>query len=246
MSGMGWAMSVPTTGPVVLPLSEAFGPTYQGEGPATGRRCYFVRLGLCNLACEWCDTPYTWDTTRYDVAAECPDTPVAAILTRLEALGARPGELVVLSGGEPLMHHPRLPHLLDGPYEWHVETNGTIPPPPWWGELVTHTTVSPKLITADPARKRLKPRALTGWAQYARDGAAVFKVVVKTPEDVAAAAALGDTYGVPRAAVWVMPEGTTPTAVLEGHRTIIDAALEHGVSTTTRLHTLLWGEKRGH
>lgn len=234
------------SGATLLPLSEVFGPTYQGEGPATGRRCWFVRLGLCNLACEWCDTPYTWDTTRYDVAAECPDTPVSAILVRLEELGAGPDDLVVLSGGEPLMHHTKLRELLASPYEWHVETNGTIPPPDWWTDYVTHTSVSPKLITADPERKRIKPRALAGWAELAHEGRACFKVVVQTPGDVEAAACFADDFGVDRSDLWVMPEGTTPDAVLAGHRAIIDAALEHGVSTTTRLHTLLWGEKRGH
>src|SRR5262245_52198924 len=53
-----------------LVVSEVFGPTWQGEGPSIGRRCGFVRLGRCNLACTWCDTPYTWDWERYDPAKE--------------------------------------------------------------------------------------------------------------------------------------------------------------------------------
>ena len=32
----------------------------QGEGPSQGKPCAFVRLSRCNLACRWCDTPYTW------------------------------------------------------------------------------------------------------------------------------------------------------------------------------------------
>ena len=44
-----------------LTVSEIFGPTFQGEGPFTGRAAVFLRLGRCNLDCKWCDTPYTWD-----------------------------------------------------------------------------------------------------------------------------------------------------------------------------------------
>src|SRR5690625_5516627 len=65
-------------------LNAVFGPTYQGEGPHTGTRCHFIRLGRCQLSCAWCDTPDTWDHTRYDVAAENPWTPVEDILTRSE------------------------------------------------------------------------------------------------------------------------------------------------------------------
>ena len=42
--------------PEELVVSEIFGPTWQGEGPSLGRRCGFVRLGRCNLACTFCDT----------------------------------------------------------------------------------------------------------------------------------------------------------------------------------------------
>lgn len=241
----GYAQATePTT--TTLPVSEVFGPTFQGEGPHAGRACKFLRLGLCNLACEWCDTPYTWDTTRYDVAAECPDTSVAEILARLYAIET---PLVIVSGGEPLMHHRKLPELIySAPqtWEWHLETNGTIPPPVWVPHLITHTTVSPKVATADPEKKRLKPRALEAWTHLAHAGEAAFKFVVRDPSDLAAVDRVVGTYDIPLEAVWVMPEGVTSDAVLATHRAIADSVLERGYSTTTRLHTLLWGAERGH
>ena len=30
----------------------------------------FLRLGICNLACDWCDTKYTWDWANYDYTKE--------------------------------------------------------------------------------------------------------------------------------------------------------------------------------
>ena len=41
----------------------------QGEGVTCGQPSVFVRLALCNLACSWCDTKYTWDWTAYDLKA---------------------------------------------------------------------------------------------------------------------------------------------------------------------------------
>lgn len=50
--------------PLVLATVESGEPeifaSIQGEGASAGRACTFVRLSRCNLACEWCDTAYTW------------------------------------------------------------------------------------------------------------------------------------------------------------------------------------------
>lgn len=226
-----------------LPVSEVFGPTFQGEGPYTGRVCSFVRLGHCNLSCEWCDTPYTWDRTRFDVDAECPPTDVADIGRKLEQHGT---SLVVVSGGEPLIHHHKLEQLFALDFDFHVETNGTIPPPAYWTSDVQHTTVSPKIGTGDPAKRRIREGALGKWAQLAQMDAAAFKFVVTSVHYLLVVDELVRRFEIPPSQVWIMPEGTTPDAVLAHHRQLADLTLERGYNTTTRLHTLLWGDERGH
>jgi organic radical activating enzyme len=225
-------------------VSEVFGPTFQGEGPFTGQRCSFLRLGLCNLTCEWCDTPFTWDRTRYNLEQENPPRTVGAILDELARLGP---ELVVVSGGEPLIHLRQLYTLFrHGAFRWHVETNGTISPPLWWDLHVEHTSVSPKINTRDPVKRRLKSRALAQWADRAALGHACFKFVCKTPADLEVVDGLVEKYGIPGSAVWIMPEGVTVMGVLRHHRRLAPHILERGYHTTTRLHTLLWGNERGH
>ncbi|MER7115439.1 7-carboxy-7-deazaguanine synthase QueE [Saccharomonospora azurea] len=233
---------------LTLPLAETFGPTPQGEGPHTGRPAVFIRFGHCNLSCSWCDTPYTWDTSRYDLDRECPDTSVETIATNAMSRGAK---LFILTGGEPMMHQrkPAMHVLLSrlrGAGEIHVETNGTIPPIPAFAEHITHFTVSPKLANtgADPLRRRINHRALKTFTDLANSRRACFKFVAMRPEDVDEVYALTVDYDIPTDAVWIMPEGVTAANVIRTHRDLIDHILARGFNTTTRLHTLLWEQER--
>ena len=88
-----------------LRVAELFGPTFQGEGPTIGQRALFVRLSGCNLDCSWCDTPYTWDWNRFDQAQESRDTPVTEVVDWVLAHDA---DLVIITGGEPLIQQRRL------------------------------------------------------------------------------------------------------------------------------------------
>lgn len=225
-----------------LVVSEVFGPTFQGEGPSIGRRAGFVRLGRCNLDCAWCDTPYTWDWDRYDPATELRDESTATVLAHLEAM--RP-EIVVVTGGEPLLQQRRLVPLLEGCRErgWpvEIETNGTIAPDPAVGPLVARWNVSPKLHNSGVALdKRVKPAAL---AAFVATGRAAFKFVVAAVDDLDEVAELVDAHGL--RPVWIMPEGTEPAALLERTRLLADPVVARGWNLTPRLHVLLWGDERG-
>jgi 7-carboxy-7-deazaguanine synthase len=235
----------------VLPVNEVFGPTWQGEGPHTGRRCFFVRLGMCNLHCSWCDTPYTWDPTRYDLDTENPDRTVAQIRTRLYDLGAQADDVVVLSGGEPFIHHHKIRALLESaPFAWHVESNATIAPPLWTflPGAFSHVTLSPKVAQDDdPEGRRLPVRALDRWGILTREypDRIAWKFVARHNADVHAAELVRRNHGVPKANVWIMPEGTEPLEVVDRQRALAPAVEAAGFNLTTRLHTLLWADKRG-
>jgi 7-cyano-7-deazaguanosine (preQ0) biosynthesis protein QueE len=230
----------------MLPLSEVFGPTIQGEGPYAGRNSWFIRLGGCNLSCSWCDTPYTWDATRFDLKQEITLTPVGEILDRIPA-----SSLAVLTGGEPMMHQDRagwlklVTMLHDTGCTIQIETNGTIPPSAWAVEVIDTFVVSPKLANAGPHRGRQDPALNQGWGDVARSGKAHLKVVCATAEDVVEAVTLAHRFDWPLRQVWVMPEGVTEEVLGERWPAVATAAAEHGINATHRLHVLAWQDRRG-
>lgn len=107
--------------PVVstLPVMESF-YTLQGEGYHQGRAAYFIRLGGCDVGCFWCDVKESWD------AALHPQIPVTAIVEQATQF---PGKLIVITGGEPLLHQlDELTGLLHAKgFEINMETSGSSP-----------------------------------------------------------------------------------------------------------------------
>jgi 7-carboxy-7-deazaguanine synthase len=80
---------------VLLPVMEHF-YTLQGEGFHQGRAAYFIRLGGCDVGCVWCDVKDSWDADKH---------PKYTIEQLVQEVKKTPTELVVITGGEPLMHN---------------------------------------------------------------------------------------------------------------------------------------------
>lgn len=225
-----------------LVVSEVFGPTFQGEGPTLGRRAAFVRLGRCNLDCSFCDTPFTWNWERFDPAVELTERVVDDVVAEVAAMGV---DRVVVTGGEPLLQQRRLQPFLEAAaargWAVEVETNGTIAPTAATASLVERFNVSPKLANSGVEEpNRIVPGAL---AALVASGKAAFKFVATGPDDLDEIASVVDAHAL--GPVFVMPEGTTPDAVLEGGRRLADPVAARGWSLTSRLHVLLWGDERG-
>lgn len=229
-----------------LVVSEVFGPTIQGEGPSVGRPASFVRLGGCNLSCQWCDTAYTWDSARYDLRAELRRDDITTISDR--ALFGDPA-VVVITGGEPLLHQRQpawtrlLTKLARADVDIEIETNGTLTPTAETCDLGVWWNVSPKLAhSGDPAHLRIRHAALNTLIDTGR---ASLKFVCATEADVDEAAELVHDLEAPHTAVWISPEGTTASDVLTHTRQIADATVQHGFNLGTRLHIFAWGDERG-
>ncbi|MEU3629018.1 7-carboxy-7-deazaguanine synthase QueE [Streptomyces fradiae] len=228
-----------------LIVAERFGvevPTFQGEGPSCGHPAIFIRLSRCNLTCESCDTKETWDWSQFNptevsTRESVPDLVAWALQS--------PVELVVITGGEPLLQQrnlvPLVRRLLDEGRRVEFETNGTVLPDPTLLVDGVRFNVSPKLASfgMDEA-KSIVPSALQA---FAASGRAAFKFVASTAADVDRIAELADRHGL--APVWVMPEGTTVEAITSTTQVLADAVASRHWHLTTRLHVLAWADPKG-
>lgn len=244
-AGTGVAALAGTAKAPKLIVAESFGveqPTFQGEGPNSGEPALFIRLSRCNLTCGWCDTKYTWDWSQFDPRKESKRLTVADGLAWALASEV---ELVVITGGEPLLQQNKLIPLVHGLLaagkRVEFETNGTIAPDPKLLADRTRFNVSPKLANSDVDEdKRIVPDALEA---FAASGRAVFKFVTRTVAELDEIGALVDRYGLDP--VWVMPEGTTPEGLIETTRVLAGAVAARRWHFTPRLHVLAFPEARG-
>ena len=226
-------VAMPGQAEVSAILTEKFG-SFQGEGPLTGQRCAFVRFSRCNLRCSWCDTPESWDWTRFQQDQVSYRATVSELAHWVEQENV---DLVVITGGEPLLQ-PRAMAALVSALPSHVrvqvETNGTQSPSPALAE-VDMWVVSPKLSNSGmPYSRRIKPAAL---ASLMATGNAVFKFVITDhTRDFSEIDALVEKYGLDP--VWVMPEATTAEAVQAGTAALAEPALARRWNLSTRLHLL--------
>jgi 7-carboxy-7-deazaguanine synthase len=221
-------------------VSEIFGPTFQGEGRSLGMPCMFLRLGGCNLACTFCDTPYTWDWLRFDPRQEVQALSLDEVHARLEGGGVRN---LVVSGGEPMLQQAALLRLTRRLHEegwWtEMETAGTVAPAAV--DLVRAYTVSPKLASSgNLGRPRLVHEALCALRDTGR---ASWKFVVTGPEDFSEIDTLVRELGL--GPVYIMPEGTEAEALKARLIEMAPLCAARGYHLTPRLHILLYGNRRG-
>jgi 7-carboxy-7-deazaguanine synthase len=228
----------------------------QGEGASLGRASTFVRLSRCNLACQWCDTAYTWrfeGDNRFHldgVAFARRDNQVVieeAALARSVA-DLAPDRLVI-TGGEPLLQGAALARMVEAlnvlrpGMHVEIETNSTVAPHPALDALVHQYNVSPKLAhSGNAAELALIPERLAAWAA---DPRAYFKFVIARPADLDEVMALQRTYAIPGERLFLMPEGRSSKAVRDRSAWLADFCARNGLRFSDRLHIHLWGDTRG-
>ncbi len=108
-----------STNNITYPVMESF-YTLQGEGAYQGAAAYFVRLAGCDVGCFWCDVKDSWDATIH---------PVLNVTEIVETATQFEGRLVVITGGEPLLHDCTgiTSAFKNAGFRTHIETSGSSP-----------------------------------------------------------------------------------------------------------------------
>lgn len=231
----------------------------QGEGKSAGKPAIFIRLSLCNLHCQWCDTDYTWNWEG---------TPFTHIKDQMEgytkfskdnwiitvdneqilsSLDQYPCKRVILTGGEPLMQPKELTKLAkelkNKGYFLEIETNGTLVPPSDLDAYLDQYNVSPKLSNSNNVLKlRIKDKAL---AFFNNSDKASFKFVIDTETDIEEVLALTSQFDINPDKIYLMPQGLDSETLARKQHWIIEVCKEYGFNFTDRMHIHLYGDKRG-
>jgi 7-carboxy-7-deazaguanine synthase len=235
-------------------VNEIYGPVPQGEGKSAGKPVMFLRLSGCNLACIWCDTPYTWNwigtkfehPDKYDQKVEAHRMLVEDVKKELTKEGHATN--LCISGGEPLLQQkqliPLLKQLRQDNWWIEVETNGTIKPMPEFNDLINQYNCSPKLANAgndNPQSKRWKFDALV---PINVSGKASFKFVIQSDEDLSEMQLMMKIADIRPKSIWLMPEGKTKEEQEMRQEQVEALAKKYGYNFSPRLHILAFGNKR--
>lgn len=226
-----------------LPVVESF-LSIQGEGPSVGVPAYFIRLAGCNLSCSWCDSRHSWDPKApgYTPAQRVP---IQELADTVNSLYPRI-PLLVITGGEPLLHQKLLVtflKLLDFRIKVEVETNGTIEP---ISELLLHVdrfNISPKLENRSRGDLGSIFPGELGFCTTVEPP--IYKFVITCPNDVYEAEDLVRRNGINPCRVYLMPEGVTRESQIKAMPDVIEAAIKFGYNLSPRLHVLVWDTKKG-
>ena len=99
-----------------LPLVEDF-YTIQGEGYHTGKPAYFIRIGGCDIGCQWCDSKISWNPSEHRLIS------VEEVVRKAVE---SPAKAVVVTGGEPSLYNlePLCTELKKHKIENFLETSG--------------------------------------------------------------------------------------------------------------------------
>ena len=150
---------------------------------------------------------------------------------------------MVITGGEPVLQQDKLIPLLEElkGYFIEVETNGSIPLK--IGKYINQINCSPKLSNSGNKSYELKIKP---------GKKVIYKFVIKagaTPasrlQELSEVKKYIQQYKIPKSSVYLMPEGTSRTKIIESSKKIIEICKKEGYNFSPRLHVMLWGNKRG-
>ena len=215
----------------------------QGEGVNTGKPAIFLRLALCNLACIWCDTKYTWDWKQYDPSEQIKEMSLEEVEREILRYSCK---YLVVTGGEPMLQQKQLVPLLERlkikGFYIEIETNGTIIPIAVLVDLVNHWSISPKL--SNSGNSLLLREIPEAYEFFNKLPDSHFKYVIENKDDFTELQSIILKYNIDSKKIILMPEAQNREMLLRRSRWLVELCKDKGYMFSARLQILLWGNKR--
>ncbi|MGI9003791.1 MAG: hypothetical protein ACR2GH_19435 [Pseudonocardia sp.] len=228
-----------------LAITYCYGPDLRGEGPSTGQPALFIQMAGDDASNPARDTLLSWDGSRADPTGYSRRFSIDDLVRW--ALGSA-GQLVVVTGGEPLDQQDRLVVLVNELAHFgrqvEIETNATLVPTP---RLVAAThlfVVAPRLSSYDDTDadasgdERINPAAVEAFVSSEQ---AVFTFAVAGEADLNEISALEDRFSL--YPIWVTPAGSTPEKLLSTMPWLADSILDRGWHLSSPLRMLFHGDR---
>lgn len=220
----------------------------QGEGPSVGRPSIFLRTSGCNLNCVWCDTIEIMGMKNTKEMRTCEVSDVIQ-----EYLVNNSSSILVITGGEPLIHESDISEVLkeilsrNVTIPWiEIESNATIFPNDIIRNYVNQFNLSPKISSAKPGSNAYKQEVIEQYVDLAlhTDKKVCFKFVVDNEEDVKE---VSTTYFkiIPRELIWLMPKGSTKEQLSITYPRVAEYCKDFGLNFSPRLHIDIWNNCTG-
>ncbi len=257
--------STKTAAPDSIFVADIFS-SYQGEGKFSGKPSLFLRLGICNLQCSWCDTPYTWKKGHTDYKKMS----TAEIIKQFKILLKKPLPKIprkkifslfspskkirnlVITGGEPLLQQNSLIPFLQQffkdnsfkDFTIEFETNGSMP------LLPAFTKTFKKELQQEKISFNISPKLKdSGNKKYAvqvyPNSVYKFVYVDKSSEKlILDFLKIQFSKKMSAPVTYIMPEGTSVKNMEEKQKDALIFCFKNGFFYSPRLHIYLFGNKR--
>ena len=216
----------------------------QGEGITQGKNSLFIRFPNCNLACQCCDSKFTWKDIE---KKEYSDEEVFAQVKKVDN--------VVFTGGEPFLSRNLsdcIKIISKIPFRsYEFETNGTILPDIETLDCLIRDgsifNISPKINVKQERKVNTNPilveelvyRNQKGW-----DAKFIVKFLFSSKKDIKIVEEFQKQYDVANSRIYMQPMAVTRNEVIGLTKLHFDEIIEKGWNISLREHVILFGKKR--
>ncbi|MGH2327600.1 7-carboxy-7-deazaguanine synthase QueE [Campylobacter taeniopygiae] len=234
----------------------------QGEGKYSGKLAIFVRFTGCNFNCsgfgveikkdgrilKGCDTIRAVFTQEFK--EKYKNLSADEIFNQIIKLKDKFNPIVVITGGEPLIHHQNsefitlIQSLLKANFEIHFESNGSIEIDfskyPFYKECIFALSVKLENSGVD-RHKRLNFKALKSFKDNAKDSFYKFVLDTNTLKN-----SLEEILEILKEApneVFCMPMGENQMNLDKNAKKIAEFCIKNGYNYSDRIHIRLWNDK---
>ena len=238
----------------MIPVAEIFGPTIQGEGPNSGKKCIFVRVVGCDFKCEWCDSKFAWqkdETTKYYIDIDL----VNDLLDKCKNTNTNQ---IILTGGNPCLYN--FEKVIDILHQQNIlvdiETQGSLFPN--WIEKVDTLVISPKAPSSKQPDVYDKVNQFLSELWIGYTGKIAIKIPVFNDDDIEFCKKyyeLCENHSYLDLSLYISvgndnteESGDISKRILSNYEKIIDKIIKSNMQRVfilPQVHTLVWGNKQG-